>query len=151
MDAAYGKTLLVLILSGITDVADGIIARKFNMISDLGKILDPIADKLTQMATLLCLLTRFPHMWMPLALLTVKELLTGIMSILAVRKTGRVDGADWHGKVCTVLLYGVMGLHMLWANIPMALSHGLMWLCMGVMILSGALYGYRHVKQISTC
>ena len=150
VDAAYTTALLVLILSGITDVADGIIARKCNMISDLGKILDPVADKLTQMATLLCLLTRYPHMWMPLGLLTVKELFTGIMGLLAIHKTGQIIGADWHGKVCTVLLYAVMGVHMLWSSIPMGLSHGMVWLCMGVMVLSGVLYGCRNVKQLST-
>lgn len=148
VDAAYTKALVVLILSGITDVADGIIARKFNMISDLGKILDPIADKLTQMATLVCLLKRFPYMWMPLCLLTVKELFTGIMGFVAIRKTGQVVGADWHGKVCTVLLYTVMGLHMLWINIPTGISQMLVGACMAIMVLSGVLYGCRNVKQI---
>ena len=148
VDAAYTKALVVLILSGITDVADGIIARKFNMISDLGKILDPIADKLTQMATLVCLLKRFPYMWMPLSLLAVKELSTGIMGLLAVRKTGQVIGADWHGKVCTVLLYTVMGLHMLWIHIPTRFSQALVGICMGIMVLSGVLYSCRNIKQI---
>ena len=54
----YLWTGIILILSGLTDTVDGIIARKFNMISDLGKVLDPIADKLTQAAMLFCLLTR---------------------------------------------------------------------------------------------
>ena len=54
-DAAAGA---VLILSGATDVADGFIARHFHMISDLGKVLDPIADKLTQAAMLFSLCTR---------------------------------------------------------------------------------------------
>ena len=49
---------VVVVISALTDVADGFIARKFNMISDLGKILDPIADKLTQAMTMLCLFTR---------------------------------------------------------------------------------------------
>ena len=148
VDEAYTTALLVLILSGITDVADGMIARKFHMVSDLGKILDPIADKLTQMATLICLLTRFPYMWMPLALLTVKEFFTGILGFFAIRKSGHVIGADWHGKVCTVVLYSVMGLHMLWSNIPVGFSRSLVWLCMCVMALSGVLYGFRNLNQL---
>ena len=52
----------ILLLSGLTDLADGYIARRFHMISNLGKILDPVADKLTQAAMLICLFTRFPHM-----------------------------------------------------------------------------------------
>lgn len=145
---AYTQALLVLILSAATDIADGIIARKFNLVSDLGKALDPVADKLTQIATLWCLVTRFPHMWLPLAVLMVKELFTGIMSLYAVKKSGEVKGADWHGKLCTVLLYGTMGLHMLWSSIPMLLSKILMLLCLAVMCLSGILYWYRNVKQI---
>lgn len=62
----YLWALLVLILSGITDIVDGIIARKCNMISDFGKAFDPIADKLTQMATLYCLISRFSYMLIPL-------------------------------------------------------------------------------------
>ena len=145
---AYTQALLVLILSGLTDVADGIIARKFDLVSDFGKALDPIADKLTQIATLWCLVTRFPHMWLPLSVLMVKELFTGAMSLYAVKKSGEVKGADWHGKLCTVLLYGAIGLHMLWSGIPMVLSKLLMLLCMAVMCLSGVLYWYRNFKQI---
>ena len=55
----YMWTAIVLLLSGATDMADGYIARRFQMVSALGKVLDPIADKLTQGAMLLCLFTRF--------------------------------------------------------------------------------------------
>lgn len=144
----YTLALMVLILSGITDVADGIIARKFNLVSDFGKILDPVADKLTQMATLVCLLTRFPHMWLTLSVLTVKEIFTGIMGLRAIQKSGEVKGADWHGKVTTVVLYTTMGLHMLWVNIPQGISVLLMLACVGMMCLSGILYWYRNLKQI---
>ena len=144
----YTLALLVLILSGVTDIADGIIARKFNMISDFGKILDPIADKLTQMATLICLLTRFGYMWLPLCVMIVKEVLTGIMGLRAIRKSGVVKGADWHGKVTTVLLYTTMALHMLWARIPRGLSLVLALCCVAMMCLSGLLYWYRNLKQI---
>ena len=121
-EKAYGLTALVLLLSAATDIADGIIARKWDLVSDLGKALDPVADKLTQIATMWCLLRRFSYLWLPLAMLLVKEVFTGAMSLYAVKKSGVVKGADWHGKLCTVFLYSVMGLHILWANIPMGLS-----------------------------
>ena len=95
----FWKTAALLALSGISDTADGYIARRFNMVSDLGKIIDPVADKLTQAAMLLCLLTRYPLMLLPLLLLTFKEVSTGIMSLIVIRKTGLVMSADWHGKV----------------------------------------------------
>ena len=56
----YLVTAGLLLLSGLTDLADGFIARRFHMVSNLGKMLDPVADKLTQAAMLICLVTRFP-------------------------------------------------------------------------------------------
>lgn len=134
----------VLILSAVTDIADGVIARKFNQVSDLGKALDPVADKLTQMVTLLCLCARFPVLWIILGLLVVKEVITGAMSLYAVKKSGKVLSADWHGKVTTVLLYATMGLHMLWPGIPGTLSRILVALCVGMMLLSALLYAKRN-------
>ena len=55
--------IAVLAVSGISDIADGIIARRFNMVSDFGKLLDPVADKLTQAALILSLSVRYPEIW----------------------------------------------------------------------------------------
>lgn len=148
VERAYGWALGILVLSAVTDIADGYIARRWNLVSDLGKALDPIADKLTQIATLWCLASRFRHMWLPLGLLLVKETVTGIMSLYAVKKSGQVKGADWHGKICTAFLYAAMGLHMLWIWIPLWLSKLLMLVSMLLMCLSGLLYCYRNYKQI---
>ena len=79
-------TALVLLLSGISDTADGIIARRFNMITTLGKAIDPVADKLTQIAMLLCLLTRFPSLIILFALLLIKEITGGVMSLLILKR-----------------------------------------------------------------
>ena len=82
----YSLTLIILILSGFTDVVDGIIARKCNMISDFGKAFDPIADKLTQAAMLCCLVVRFQHMMIPLVMLVIKEVFTGITALISIKK-----------------------------------------------------------------
>ena len=63
----------ILLLSGLTDLADGYIARRFHRISNLGKILDPVADKLTQAAMLICLFTRFPHVLLLIVIMAGKE------------------------------------------------------------------------------
>ena len=65
----YTTTAILLILSGLTDMVDGYIARHYNMISDIGKMLDPVADKLTQLAMLYCFTTKFPLMLLPFGLL----------------------------------------------------------------------------------
>ena len=67
------RVLILLAVSALTDVLDGRTARRFGMVSDLGKALDPLADKLTQAAMLFCLARRFPLMLLPLTLLAVKE------------------------------------------------------------------------------
>ena len=140
----YVWTFVVLVLSGITDTLDGFIARKYNMISEFGKAFDPVADKLTQVAMLHCLGTTFPEIRYLLALLVIKEFISGIMSIISIQKTGQVQGAEWHGKVTTVLLYVLIADRM----IPGLLSMVLMILTAGMMVLSMVLYVQRHWKSI---
>lgn len=138
----------ILILSGITDTVDGFVARHFHMTSDLGKMLDPVADKLTQAAMLFCLLTRFPLMILPLALMVVKETFMGVTGLLVIRRTGRVFGADWHGKVTTWLLYAMMILHVFWFNIPVTVSRALIGACVIMMVISLILYGRHNLKVL---
>ena len=139
---------VVVMASGVTDVVDGFIARRFDMISDLGKALDPVADKLTQTAMLICLLFRFPLMGLPLSLLVVKEFISGIWRLIVIRRTKEVRGAKWHGKVATVLLYGIMLLHILWPSIPGAYSSLSIVLCTLMMILSFFLYSKENFRAL---
>ena len=122
-------TVVVLVLSGLTDALDGYIARHFDMVSDFGKALDPIADKLTQLAMLCCLVIRFPRMIWLIAVLCVKEIFVASTQLAVIHKNEVVLGADWHGKVTTILLYAVMILHLLWLDLPESLSLALVLLC----------------------
>ena len=144
----YLLTLVILIISGVTDIVDGIIARKFNMVSDFGKAFDPIADKLTQAATLSCLVSRFNYMLIPLILLVVKEVFTGITAIISIKKTETVKGADWHGKLTTVVLYLMMGVHLIWFDISAAISYTMVGVCVAIMVMSFVLYSMRNIKAI---
>lgn len=144
----YPLTVLMLLISGISDIADGIIARHFHMISDLGKVLDPVADKLTQVTVMLCLLTRFRWMAVPLAAMVVKEAFMGLSGIAVVKKTGVVLGAEWHGKAATVLLYLMMSLHILWYDIPPLVSDLTIALCTAMVCVSLVLYGIRNVRAL---
>ena len=100
---------LLLVLSGLTDLFDGMIARRFNQISEIGKLLDPIADKLTQVTVVVCLAVNYPPLWWLVAIVFVKELLQGIGGLLLINKLqGEVTGAKWFGKVATALFYVVM-------------------------------------------
>ena len=137
----------LLLLSGITDVADGIIARTFNMVSELGKALDPIADKLTQAVVLVCLISKFPYVLAAVVVFAVKEILNGLGNLRLMRSTGKVHGALWHGKISTALLYIVMFIHLVWYTIPPTLSYILISLCIAVMLLSSVLYTIRNIKS----
>lgn len=138
----------VLLLSGATDIVDGLIARRFDMVSDLGKILDPLADKLTQGVVLLCLMFRFPLLQIPFLLLIAKELFMTVTGILVIRKTGNVFGAKWHGKAATCLLYGTMLIHVFWPRLPYSVSVISVTACTGMIAVSFALYGSRNVKAL---
>ena len=95
----------ILAVSCLTDAIDGKIARHFNMISHVGKLLDPLADKLTQFALILCLTIRYPVMLTVLTLLVVKELTQAICLLLVVRKGKALKGALIMGKICTAFLF----------------------------------------------
>ena len=70
------------------------------MVSDLGKVLDPVADKLTQAAMLVCLLLRFPLMILPLVLLLIKETFMGISGFLVIKKNGQSIWSKMARKNC---------------------------------------------------
>lgn len=141
-------TAAVLLLSGLTDVVDGYIARHFNQVSDIGKALDPVADKLTQAAMLLCLISHYPMMIAPFVLLTAKELFAAVSGLLVIRRTGIVPGAEWHGKLTTLMLYGMMILHVIWQEIPAWLSNTLNGGCIAMMAVSLVLYAQRNIRMI---
>ncbi len=105
----YIAAAAIVIISGLTDAADGFIARKFNMITDLGKVLDPVADKLTQAAVVVCLFIRYKNIWYFVAgLLTIillKELIMLILGVLFLKKGQDLGGAKWFGKLATIVFY----------------------------------------------
>ncbi len=104
----------MLVLSGATDIIDGWIARTFPLVSDFGKAIDPIADKLTQIAVLLCLMPM--RFWWVVGVLIVKECAIGSLSLVAMKRTHSVYSAGWYGKLCTVIIYLSMFVLILWRD-----------------------------------
>ena len=95
----------ILAVSCATDMVDGKIARRFNMITTFGKFLDPLADQLTQFALLLCLGIRYPVLWSVFSLFVLKELFQLCAGILAARHGYILKGALISGKICTAILF----------------------------------------------
>ena len=143
----YTAAAVVFLLSGLTDAVDGFIARRFHQVSNLGKALDPLADKLTQLAVGLCLLQRWPLFRFLCMEMAVKEIAVALAHLSAIRSSGQVNSADWHGKVTTALMSFTMALHFFWQEIPGNLSTALIVGCMGMVLLSGILYSVRFIRM----
>lgn len=101
-------SVLILLISGLSDVADGIIARKFDMVTQLGKILDPLADKLTQAAVCVALCIRHPQIIFLAVIFVIKESLMLAGGCLLIKSGKKIRSSKWFGKAATVVLYGVM-------------------------------------------
>lgn len=96
---------VILAISCLTDMIDGKIARKYNMITTLGKILDPLADKLTQLTLTICLSMKYPVLYPVLGLFVMKELFQLVLGVVFLRKGKMLPGALMAGKVCTTVLF----------------------------------------------
>lgn len=95
----------ILAVSCLTDLIDGKIARHFNMISTVGKILDPVADKATQFTLTVCLAIRYPMLWYLAGFIFVKEMFQLIVGYITLRKGQILSGALLTGKICTTVLF----------------------------------------------
>lgn len=96
---------MIMAVSCLTDAIDGKIARHFNMISTLGKILDPLADKATQFALTVCLSLKYPVLHPVLLLFIVKELFQLVLGIVNLIHGKMLPGALMAGKICTTVLF----------------------------------------------
>ena len=140
----YWMAALVIALSGFTDFLDGKIARKFNMITSLGKVLDPVADKLTQAAMVICLSLRYPLMIAVFVLFALKEIVLGIVGLaLLKKKHRRLDGAMWCGKICTFILYMAMFVLFLFPQIPAPAAVIMILICGALLI-----YAFLHYLSV---
>lgn len=142
-------TVAFVALSGLTDVLDGKIARRFNMVTDFGKVIDPIADKLTQAALLYCLMTKYELMIPAFIILVAKEIFMAVTALLEVKYSKQINSALWYGKVCTTILYIVMLILLFFTDIPLVAANILIVISIAAMIISTVLYGVHRFKRIS--
>lgn len=101
----YYLAATILAVSCITDLIDGQIARRFNMISTVGKVLDPFADKVTQFTLAICLSIKYRVLLTLIVLIFVKEIFQLIAGIIRFRKGKMLKGAQFTGKICTTVLF----------------------------------------------
>lgn len=101
----YIMAAVMLILSGTTDMFDGMIARKFDQITKLGAMLDPIADKLTLAVVVICVGMKFKVVMPLVVILVVKEVSMLLAGVFLIIKHKTPPASKWYGKVATVVFY----------------------------------------------
>lgn len=142
----YYIAAAIILISALTDLFDGLIARTFNQITELGKALDPIADKLQQAAIAFCLMFKYKYMWIVVLLFVVKELFMGINGLILLKRGKKLDGAQWFGKVSTAVFYVAMLALIAFPDIDLFIANILMAVTFIFLALSFLLYIPLYIK-----
>ncbi|HPE95759.1 MAG TPA: CDP-alcohol phosphatidyltransferase family protein [Bacillota bacterium] len=144
-------SLLVYTLAWITDVVDGYLARRHNWITDLGKILDPLADKLMQLAAVTCLIIDDKLPLFVVVVLVIKELLMLAGSIFILRSKRVVVVSDWFGKMSTATMFAAVILLIFIDTPPAWLETVLSILMVAVLLFALMMYAFKaFVRDDST-
>jgi cardiolipin synthase len=138
----YFPAMYVFVLAGVTDILDGIIARKMNLVTKFGKIADPVADKLFEVAVLVMLVIKDFIPTTLLAVVVVKEVLMISGGIYAYLKNKKVISAKWYGKVATIIFYISVALIIVLPE----LADLLIWISVTAALISLVLYTINFVK-----
>ena len=100
--------LIAFLTAGATDIIDGYLARRNNWITNLGKILDPVADKLMQITVLVCLFIKDYIPWWFLVAFVVKEIATLAMGAIVIKRRSVTVVSKWYGKFTVCLFYATI-------------------------------------------
>ncbi len=138
--------IAIVVFSALTDVVDGIIARKCNMITDLGKIIDPIADKAMEFAMLICVLLKYRLVIILFVIFAAKEIISVAFSSYLLKHGKHISGANWAGKLCTVVLYGVMLAFIVLPEIPKKAERILVIASAVFMFLAFTVYMMQYIQ-----
>lgn len=137
---------LVFVISGITDVVDGYIARRFHMISNFGKVYDPFVDKLMQITAVVCLaLAEVIPAWIIIVVLVKELTMILIGGILYLKKI--VVSSNWYGKAATVVFYTIIVVLILWKSVTPAWTLTLLLIMAGTMVASAGAYLVDIIKN----
>lgn len=148
----YVAAAVILIFSGLSDMFDGMIARKLNQITALGKILDPIADKLTLVSILICFSFKFPVLIPVVALMLLKEILMLLGGAHLINRRITPPAACWYGKVSTSVFYAttvvIVALKAIWDYQNIALTVILMSITAILMLYALVRYTIIYLKLL---
>ncbi len=143
----YIQAAAVVFLSGLTDFLDGFIARRFDMVTELGKIIDPLADKLTQASLIFILVVKYKWMFLLLILFVVMQLFLLIAGLVMLKKGTKLNGAKWFGKVSTTVFYATMLVLVAVPTLKIGVTNILMIVCGAFLLLSFLLYINEYIRM----
>ncbi len=139
--------IIIFLLAEITDVLDGFIARRFNLITKFGKIADPLADKMMQLAALFMFSIRdmIPRIipWLVL----FKELFMLISGIYLIRKNFDMS-SKWFGKLTSVVLF--IAIMLVFFGVPRNITDVIFWICVAMALFAALMYIRNYFKQIKS-
>ncbi len=144
--APYWPVIVIIIVSGLTDLLDGKIARKFHMVTNWGKMLDPIADKITIGAIILSLVFKYKMILPMILLYVIKEGYMALAGSLLIKKGHKIEGAKFYGKVCTFVTYLILIAILLVPDMDRRVVTGLIWINMAVMLYAFIRYIFYYGK-----
>ncbi len=141
--------LCLILVAGLTDCLDGFFARKYGCVTDVGKVLDPIADKLMTAAVVLCLAWMGVIGWYVLAIVAVKEAYMGVGAALCLKNKIEV-ASDIYGKAATVIFYPAVLLAWPWHGQPVLAEIGriLMYISVALSLLAAVHYTLESLKRL---
>ena len=143
----YILAAVILAVSTITDFFDGVIARKYHMITRLGKMLDPFADKATQGILMICLGFKYWEMWVLFGMFVLKEGFMLAMGIFNFRKGRMLKKALFAGKICTTVLFVSMIVLILLPDLKKEIVYIFLGLCAIFMMISFVEYFLQYFKR----
>ena len=139
---------ILLLISWLSDVLDGWIARRFHMGSRLGVVLDPAADKLTLVSVIFCMAFSHRDMIPLLVVLLLVEGCKGVFGLVRMKHRRYISSAKWHGKIATGCLYTTILLHMAWESIPHWFSQLTVYVSLAVVVVSMTLYCLYYARAL---
>lgn len=145
----FYAALGVFVAAEATDVLDGIIARKYHLVTPFGKIADPLADKLMQLTALFMLADRNMIFRIIPWLVLVKDLFLLVSGFYVIKTKDKVDvSSKWFGKLTSVLLF-IAILTVFWGA-PRAISDAIFWICVIMALFAAVMYIVNYFKQVKT-
>ena len=139
---------MIILAAAATDFLDGRIARSFNQISRIGRLLDPLADKAMQAVMLACLISRYPLVKLVMILFVIKECYMTVAGWKVLMETKETIEAQWHGKLNTAVTYVVVLILLAGPRLPYSTSNVLIGACAVCMAMSLSMYAAQFREML---